>query len=93
MKKCAASLALSLTFIASNGIAEESGLFIGVGTGYGQSEIKSNNTKTKLDGLSFETIVGYKSFLTPAFGSDILKLKTLECCADCKVKVMFEGAH
>ncbi len=68
MKKCAASLALSLTFIASNGIAEESGLFIGVGTGYGQSEIKSNNTKTKLDGLSFETIVGYKSFLTPAFG-------------------------
>lgn len=40
-----------------------------------------------------KSIEKIKQILTPAFGSDILKLKTLECCADCKVKVMFEGAH
>lgn len=32
-----------------------------------------------------------KQILMPSFGNDSLKLKTLECCADCKVKVMFEG--
>lgn len=32
-----------------------------------------------------------KGILSPAFGGDTLKLKSLECCADCKVKIMFEG--
>ncbi|MCX2717325.1 4Fe-4S dicluster domain-containing protein [Helicobacter sp. MIT 21-1697] len=40
-----------------------------------------------------KSIEKIKGILAPAFGSDTLKLKTLECCADCKVKVMFEGAH
>ncbi|WP_289748560.1 outer membrane beta-barrel protein [Helicobacter bilis] len=66
--KCVASLALVLALVVSVGVAEESGLFIGIGTGYGQSEIKTDSTKTKLDGLSFESIAGYKSFFTPAFG-------------------------
>lgn len=34
-----------------------------------------------------------KQILAPAFGKNPLKLKTLECCADCKVKVMFEEAR
>ncbi|WP_343353460.1 4Fe-4S dicluster domain-containing protein [Helicobacter mastomyrinus] len=40
-----------------------------------------------------KSISKIKNMLTPVFAGNALKLKTLECCADCKVKVMFEGAH
>lgn len=39
-----------------------------------------------------KSIEKIKAILTPAFQSDMSKLKSLECCADCKVKVMFEVA-
>lgn len=68
MKKLLISSVVALGLSSSASLAEESGLFIGVGTGYGQSEIKTGSTKQKLDGVSFETIVGYKSFFTPTFG-------------------------
>lgn len=32
-----------------------------------------------------------KQMLSPAFSSDARKLRTLECCADCKIKVMFSS--
>ena len=31
-----------------------------------------------------------KSILSPAFMGDSIKLKSLECCEKCKVKIMFE---
>lgn len=34
-----------------------------------------------------------RSILAPSFQNDELKLKSLECCADCKVKIMFEGVR
>ncbi|WP_334083291.1 outer membrane beta-barrel protein [Helicobacter typhlonius] len=68
MKKILVSSVAALVLTSSALMAEESGLFVGFGTGYGQSEIKTDSTKQKLDGVSFETIVGYKSFFTPAFG-------------------------
>ncbi|PAF48649.1 hypothetical protein BKH41_05095 [Helicobacter sp. 12S02232-10] len=37
-----------------------------------------------------KSIEKVKSMMTPLFGNDKAKLKTLECCADCKVKIMFE---
>lgn len=40
-----------------------------------------------------KSIAKIKTILSPAFKDDNLKLKTLECCANCKVKVMFEGAY
>ncbi|PAF46444.1 hypothetical protein BKH46_07595 [Helicobacter sp. 12S02634-8] len=36
-----------------------------------------------------KSIQKVKSMMTPLFGSDTAKIKALECCADCKVKIMF----
>ncbi len=40
-----------------------------------------------------KSIEKIKHILAPTFSSDSAKLMSLECCADCKVKVMFEGAY
>lgn len=40
-----------------------------------------------------KSIEKIKDVLAPAFMGDSLKLRSLECCADCKVKVMFGGAQ
>ncbi|TLD81816.1 hypothetical protein LS68_001980 [Helicobacter sp. MIT 05-5293] len=39
-----------------------------------------------------KSIEKIKAILSPAFQSNPSKLRSLECCADCKVKVMFEVA-
>ncbi|TLD80107.1 outer membrane protein [Helicobacter sp. MIT 05-5293] len=71
-KKLLISAALSLTLASSVLSAEESGVFVGVGIGYGGSSFKMTSDEgkqtTKLDGLSYEIIAGYKSFFTPNFG-------------------------
>ncbi|MCH5312971.1 MAG: 4Fe-4S binding protein [Helicobacter sp.] len=38
-----------------------------------------------------KSIEKIKQILAPAFSADSSKLRSLECCADCKVKVMFGG--
>ena len=38
-----------------------------------------------------KSIEKIKHILSPAFSGNIAKLRSLECCADCKVKVMFNG--
>lgn len=38
-----------------------------------------------------KSIEKIKHILSPAFSYDSSKLRSLECCADCKVKVMFNG--
>lgn len=39
-----------------------------------------------------KSIQKIRDVLAPVFQGDALKLKSLECCADCKVKIMFQGA-
>lgn len=39
---------------------------------------------------SYKSIEKIKSIMTPIFQNDPAKIRSLECCADCKVKVMFE---
>lgn len=39
---------------------------------------------------SYKSIEKIKSIMIPIFQNDPAKLRSLECCADCKVKVMFE---
>lgn len=38
-----------------------------------------------------KSIQKIKTLMMPHFFSDPIKLKTLECCSDCKAKLMFEG--
>lgn len=40
-----------------------------------------------------KSIQKIKDVLAPVFQGDALKLRSLECCADCKVKIMFQGAQ
>ena len=63
MKKILVSSVAALVLTSSALMAEESGLFVGIGTGYGQSEIKTDSTKQKLDGVSFETLLDINHFL------------------------------
>ncbi|MCE3047526.1 4Fe-4S dicluster domain-containing protein [Helicobacter kayseriensis] len=37
-----------------------------------------------------KSIQKIKTLMTPLFANDPIKLRTLECCADCKAKLMFE---
>ncbi|HCD73356.1 MAG TPA: outer membrane beta-barrel protein [Helicobacter sp.] len=67
MKKCVLSSAVALALASSASFAEESGAFVGVGVGYGGSQVKSGE-KMNLDGISYEIIAGYKQFFTPNFG-------------------------
>ncbi len=61
------SSAVALALASSASFAEESGAFVGVGVGYGGSQVKSGE-KMNLDGISYEIIAGYKQFFTPSFG-------------------------
>lgn len=67
IKKCVLSSAVALALASSASFAEESGAFVGVGVGYGGSQVKSGE-KMNLDGISYEIIAGYKQFFTPSFG-------------------------
>ncbi|CUU40239.1 MULTISPECIES: outer membrane beta-barrel protein [Helicobacter] len=67
IKKCVLSSAVALALASSASFAEESGAFVGVGVGYGGSQVKSGE-KMNLDGISYEIIAGYKQFFTPNFG-------------------------
>lgn len=62
------SSALALALAGSALVAEESGVFVGVGVGYGGSQIKTDGEKTNLNGISYEIIAGYKQFFTQDFG-------------------------
>lgn len=62
------SSALALALAGSALVAEESGVFVGVGVGYGGSQIKTDGEKTNLKGISYEIIAGYKQFFTQDFG-------------------------
>ena len=67
IKKCVLSSAVALALASSASFAEENGAFVGVGVGYGGSQVKSGE-KMNLDGISYEIIAGYKQFFTPNFG-------------------------
>ena len=67
IKKCVLSSEVALALASSASFAEESGAFVGVGVGYGGSQVKSGE-KMNLDGISYEIIAGYKQFFTPSFG-------------------------
>lgn len=41
---------------------------------------------------SYKSIEKIKSIMTPLFQNDPAKIRSLQCCADCKVKVMFENS-
>ena len=62
------SSTLALALASSALVAEESGAFVGVGVGYGASQVKFGSEKTDLNGISYEVIAGYKQFFTPSFG-------------------------
>ena len=62
------SSTLALALASSTLVAEESGAFVGVGVGYGASQVKFGSEKTDLNGISYEVIAGYKQFFTPSFG-------------------------
>lgn len=62
------SSVVALALSSSALVAEESGVFVGVGVGYGGSQIKSDGDKTNLKGISYEIIAGYKQFFTQDFG-------------------------
>lgn len=62
------SSALALALAGSALVVEESGVFVGVGVGYGGSQVKSDESKTNLKGISYEIIAGYKQFFTQDFG-------------------------
>lgn len=69
IKKCVLSSAVALALASSASFAEESGAFVGVGVGYGGSQIKpAGSEKMDLNGISYEIIAGYKQFFTPNFG-------------------------
>ncbi|RDU64861.1 4Fe-4S binding protein [Helicobacter sp. MIT 14-3879] len=40
---------------------------------------------------SMKSIAKVKSMIAPLFGNDNVRKRTLECCSDCKVKVMFKA--
>jgi DNA-directed RNA polymerase subunit RPC12/RpoP len=45
-------------------------------------------------GKQFATVKAVQkiaAIMTPLFGADDIKVKTLYCCADCKPKVMFQS--
>lgn len=62
------SSVVALALSSSALVAEESGVFVGVGVGYGGSQIKVDGDKTNLKGISYEIIAGYKQFFTQDFG-------------------------
>ena len=71
------SSVVALALSSSALVAEESGVFVGVGVGYGGSTMKVTSPgdgggKQSLDGLSYEVIAGYKQFFTPNFGLRLL---------------------
>ncbi|MCX2717197.1 outer membrane beta-barrel protein [Helicobacter sp. MIT 21-1697] len=68
IKKCVLSSAVALALASSALVAEEDGVFVGVGVGYGGSQLKTGSEKTNLSGISYEIIAGYKQFFSPSFG-------------------------
>ena len=62
------SSVVALALSSSALVAEESGVFVGVGVGYGGSQIKAGSEKQNLSGISYEVIAGYKQFFTQDFG-------------------------
>lgn len=79
MKTKLISSALALALASSLAVAEENGIFVGVGLGYNSSHVKiegaadsagsSFSDKYKYDGLNYEIIAGYKQFFTPKLGA------------------------
>lgn len=72
IKKCVLSSAVALALASSASFAEESGAFVGVGVGYGGSQVKSGE-KMNLDGISYEIIAGYKHSLLLALDCAIMQ--------------------
>ena len=72
MKKMFVSSALALALSCGVLVAEESGIFVGLGLGYGGVQLKgmesSDAHQFSPSGLSYEVLLGYKQFFTPNFG-------------------------
>ncbi|MCX2716591.1 outer membrane protein [Helicobacter sp. MIT 21-1697] len=79
IKKVIVSSALAVALVSatsSTALTEESGLFAGVGAGYGMANIHSHSGSSGTDvsidfkdkGIAYEVIAGYKHFFTPSLG-------------------------
>ncbi|TLE02057.1 outer membrane beta-barrel protein [Helicobacter japonicus] len=77
MKKLLISSVVALGLSISASLAEESGVFVGVGAGYGVANIKeqiliSSSSESRVDsqdkGAAYEILAGYKHFITPHLG-------------------------
>ncbi|WP_276891279.1 outer membrane beta-barrel protein [Helicobacter japonicus] len=76
MKKLLISSVVALGLSSSASLAEESGVFVGVGAGYGVANIKdqylsqnySHYIDSKEKGAAYEILAGYKHFITPHLG-------------------------
>lgn len=79
MKRIFISSVAALAMASSITLAEENGIFIGVGLGYNGTQHKMEgpaddaggtfSDKYNFGGLSYEIIAGYKQFFTPKFGA------------------------
>ena len=76
MKKLLVSSVVALAMASSAVVAEESGVFVGLGLGYGGSSAKSEVSSDILSaketangsGLNYGLVAGYKQFFTDSFG-------------------------
>lgn len=69
MKRIVVSSALAVALLSSAVVAEESGAFVGLGVGYGNTTAKSEGTKEKMTGgVNVGILAGYKQFFTDSFG-------------------------
>lgn len=76
MKKLLISSVVALGLSSSASLAEENGVFVGVGAGYGVANVKeqylsqtySHYIDSKEKGAAFEILAGYKHFITPYLG-------------------------
>lgn len=73
MKKIVLSSILAVALSQTYALAEESRAFVGVGVGYGGTQLKAEVTggptySLNGGGISAEVIAGYKQFFTPEFG-------------------------
>ena len=78
MRKIGLSLVLVGILGATNAVAEESGVFVGVQAGYGGANAKmeispagyvDNQKVNGMSGFRYGLVAGYKQFFTPEFGA------------------------
>lgn len=75
-KKILIGSVVALALSSSASLAEENGVFVGVGAGYGVANIKdqylsqnySHYIDSKEKGAAYEILAGYKHFITPHLG-------------------------